>query len=969
MKKEPRAGLAEDGNQARMTTPVPTLTDQALLTENAELRARLEESVEMLRAIRAGEVNPHVVEGDDASDSCGAERRQGEAALTAEFFSQIIEQAPSGVYVVDAQFRVAQMNAQTLPYFAAAQPLIGRDFTEVLEIVWGPEIGHQIESIFRHTLTTGERYVSPRFSELRHDIGVEQAFAWETQRITLPDGQHGVVCYFQEVTARDRAEAALRASEARFRAAVGAVSSLIWTNNARGEMEAEQPGWGSFTGQSRKEYHGYGWAKAVHPEDAQPTLDAWNQAVADRRIFEFEHRVRRSDGEWRLCSVRAVPVLDEAGEIREWVGVHTDITERKQAEEALRESEEQFKTMANTAPAMIWVTNPDATLKFISRGWHEYTGQSEIEAFGKEGFGWLDAVHPEDAERAGQVFLDANARQEPFSLDYRIRRADGEYCWAIDSGRPRFDDAEHFLGYVGSVTDVHERNQAEGALRESEARLGGILRRSPAGIVQTDATGCMTLVNPRWSEMMGYPEAELLSRNILDITHPSSVDETAAAFGRLAAGGPDFQIEKAYRRKDGSILRAQSNVAAIRSPDGEFLGIIAAVLDISERIRTEEELRRLAAELSDANRRKNEFLATLAHELRNPLAPVRTAVAILRMKGPAIAELQWARDVIDRQVDTMSRLVDDLMDVSRIDQGKIELRREQVELRKVVQSAVETSCPLIEEMGHELTVTLPTDPVMVDVDLTRMAQVFMNILTNAAKYTERGGRIDLRAEVQGSDVAVSVVDTGIGIAAQKLTTIFEMFSQVEGALSRSQGGLGIGLSLAKQLVEMHGGGVEAKSAGPGMGSEFLVRLPIVVDAQTCRGEVSEDHGDSDQPTSGLRILMVDDNLDIARVMTVILEMWGYRVHTAHDGEEAVTAAREFQPHVVLCDIGLPKLNGYEACRLMKAQAWHPKMVLIAISGWGQDEDRRKSEEAGFDHHLVKPIDMQSLMKLFSSLDT
>ena len=399
--------------------------------------------------------------------------------------------------------------------------------------------------------------------------------------------------------------------------------------------------------------------------------------------------------------------------------------------------------------------------------------------------------------------------------------------------------------------------------------------------------------------------------------------------------------------------------------------------EVNERRRAEERLRELnesleqrvaerTESLKDADHRKDEFLATLAHELRNPLAPIRAAVEFLRMKGPPDPELQWARDVIDRQTRTMTRLIDDLMDVSRINQGKIELRREHIELARIVQGAVETSRPLIEEMGHELTVTLPPGTMIVDADLIRLAQVFLNLLNNAAKYTERGGRIGLRAEVQGSDVVVSVKDTGIGIPADKLPNLFEMFSQVQGALSRSQGGLGVGLCLVKRLVEMHGGSVEARSEGPGMGSEFLVRLPIVVE-QTYQRKANED-GDKATPTSDLRILVVDDNKDAAETLAMLLKVMGNTVHTAHDGEEAVSAAKEFRPQVVLCDIGLPKLNGYEACRRMKDEAWDKKMILIAVTGWGQDDDKRKALEAGFDHHLVKPVDPQALMRLIAGLD-
>jgi CheY-like chemotaxis protein len=264
-------------------------------------------------------------------------------------------------------------------------------------------------------------------------------------------------------------------------------------------------------------------------------------------------------------------------------------------------------------------------------------------------------------------------------------------------------------------------------------------------------------------------------------------------------------------------------------------------------------------------------------------------------------------------------------------------------------------------MGHKLTVTLPPRPVIVDADMTRLAQVILNLLNNAAKYTERGGRIDLRAELQGSDVVVSVTDTGIGIPADKLPTLFEMFSQVEGALSRSQGGLGIGLCLVKRLVEMHGGSIEANSGGPGRGSEFVVRLPIVVE-WTCPRPASHD-GDMTKAISNLRILVVDDNRDAAESLAMLLMAMGNNVHTAHDGEEAVAAAGKYRPDVVLCDIGLPKLSGYEACRQMKEQAWDKKMILVAVTGWGQDEDRRRSSEAGFDYHLVKPVDLRNLSNL------
>jgi signal transduction histidine kinase/ActR/RegA family two-component response regulator len=372
---------------------------------------------------------------------------------------------------------------------------------------------------------------------------------------------------------------------------------------------------------------------------------------------------------------------------------------------------------------------------------------------------------------------------------------------------------------------------------------------------------------------------------------------------------------------------------------------------------------RLLGQLREADRRKDEFLATLAHELRNPLAPIRHAVEILQLQGSPDPTVRAALDTIGGQVAHMVRLIDDLLDVSRITRGRLELRRQRVDLATVVAQALEASQPHVESAGHDLAVSLPPQSIHLDADPVRLAQVFMNLLHNACKYTEPGGRIRLTAERDGADVVVTVTDTGIGIPPNYLPRLFEMFSQAVPALERSQGGLGIGLALAKALLELHSGRIEAHSDGLGMGSAFVVRLPVLTETSS---PPPPERQDGPQAVTPRRILVVDDNRISAQSFAMLLRLSGHEVEMAHDGLEAVQKAETYRPHVILLDIGLPKLNGYDACRAIRAQPWGQSIVLVAVTGWGQEDDRRQAQAAGFDGHVVKPVDRAALMKLLAS---
>ncbi len=394
---------------------------------------------------------------------------------------------------------------------------------------------------------------------------------------------------------------------------------------------------------------------------------------------------------------------------------------------------------------------------------------------------------------------------------------------------------------------------------------------------------------------------------------------------------------------------------------------VRAAEDLGHRAAVAVENANLVTALREGDRRKNEFLAMLAHELRNPLAPVRNAVQVIRTKAPPVPELQWARDVIERQVGQMTRLIDDLLDVSRISQGKITLRKSRVALAVAIDHAVEASRPLVEKGGHELSVTVPPGSIVLEADEVRLVQVLQNLLNNAAKYTEPGGRIWLTAGFADGHATIRVKDTGVGLPADMLSRVFDMFTQVDRSLDRSQGGLGIGLTLVRRLVEMHGGTVEAFSAGPGEGSEFVVRLPAT--SEVPNAPLSQDVcvGDQQKAGPGRRVLVVDDNLDAADSLSMLLEMIGHEVRTANDGLEAVRLAVEFRPDLVVMDIGLPKLDGYEAAGRIRRGG--STATLVAMTGWGQEDDIRRSREAGFDHHLTKPVEFGTLQQLLTRLST
>jgi PAS domain S-box-containing protein len=539
---------------------------------------------------------------------------------------------------------------------------------------------------------------------------------------------------------------------------------------------------------------------------------------------------------------------------------------------------------------------------------------------------------------------------------WRVRK-DGSMFWANVVITALRDDDGKLRGFAKITRDLTERWRQEESLRESEERFRllvegirdyAIFMLDPEGHVVSWNAGAEAIKGYRAEDILGqhfsrfYPEKDIARR------WPWHELKVAREVGR-------FEDEGWRVRKDGSMFWANVVITALYDREHRLRGFAKVTRDMTER-------RRIEA-LEKADIRRTEFLAMLAHELRNPLAPIRNALGLLGPGRSDEATVEWSRGVIERQVAHLSRLVDDLLDVSRITANKITLQRAPVDIAQVVSVAVEASQPLIQEQGHTLEVQVPEEPVRVKGDLTRLAQVVLNLLNNAAKYTPKGGRIRLTVERQQGEMVLRVRDNGIGIAPHLLPEIFELFTQGDRALDRPEGGLGIGLTLVKRLVELHGGSVQALSEGPDLGTEMVVRLPILAGDLPAGMPKT---GESGQASVTRRILVVDDNRDATETLALLLELWGHEVYSALDGPSALALAAEHRPEIVLLDIGLPGMTGYEVAQRMRDIPGLERVLLVAVTGYGQQEDRRRTREAGFEYHLIKPVEPEKLRELIDS---
>lgn len=822
-----------------------------------------------------------------------------------------------------------------------------------------------------------------------------------TQRVTadmeqlyvFPDGRKfwldvhayavegGIALFYRNISERKEAEQRLRQTAQRLEFTLEAAKIGDWdldliNDTSYRSLRHDQcfgytepiPNWGFET-----------FMQHVHEEDRKLVAKQFKVALAEMKDWHFECRVVWPDKTIHWIGAHGSIYHIDSKPAR-MSGIIYDITERKKTEGALRESERcsveaaalaeaerrRMNALLEAAPVGIGYADAHGKLLVVNsenrRIWGEHPLSNKIEEYVEWKGWWADGsfrngqrIEPHEWGLARALQGEEVPRDlieiEPFGMP-GVRRT------VLLRATPIRDAADRIMGAAVAQMDITERVQAEKALRKSEAHLQSLLEQSAAGICETDLTGRMIRVNDRFCEITSRTRDELLALRMQDITHPDDLARNIPLFKKTLTTGEPFEIEKRYVRPDGSSIWVSNTVSLIRTTgDDPVNSILAVSLDVSERKQAEDALKQ-------ADRRKDEFLAMLAHELRNPLAPISAAAALLKVAGDNPGRSRKASDIITRQVKHMTELVDDLLDVSRVTRGLVQLDKKDLDLKSVIVNAIEQARPLIEARHHVLSTRMDAEHVIVHGDRTRLIQVIANLLSNSCKYTAQGGEINLRLSVQGTRVKIVVEDNGIGIDAALLPHIFDLFTQAERTPDRAQGGLGIGLALVKSVVALHGGTIEALSKGAGAGSTFIVTLPLARQERLEKDTKSEQTAIVEAPLS---IMVVDDNLDAAQTLAALLELNGHNVTVTENARTALAHAVQRQYQVYILDIGLPDITGYDLAKKLRELQPSAAPVFIALTGYGQAHDRMLSKAAGFDYHFVKPIDMVQLVKALAEV--
>lgn len=905
-------------------------------------------------------------------------KREGERLRQSERrLRGMIDCLPSMIAVLTPEGVLIELNRTAIDAaFPRPEEVLGKPFAEVRWWSHSPESREQFRAALeraRQGLTT--RYdVEVRLGEgepLTIDFMLAPFFD-ERQQLTH------LIASAWDITERQHNERAMRVLAAReqaraaeLRAVLRATPAAIWVAEDRecrkimgnpaahrlieadekvhGEMEVYAASEGA---RKYQEYRG----KVPVPLKDLPLRIAAADGV---EVNGTELTLRFNDGTEKYIYGNSSPLRDPEGEIYGAVAAFIDITNLKKAEEAARVLEEQFRLASETVSGVIYDWEARTGRVDRSSAVEKLTGY-RLEEVEPTMEWWEQIIHPDDLAELSKEFETSVAAGVPLrEVEYRLIHRDGSIRHVWDRSRLVYNPQGALVRVIGYTIDITERVKNEERLRQQERKLRKFAASDIIGIVISRTTGELSYVNDEFLRIIGYEREDVEAHRVnwLELTPEEWASADAKGIEEARKHGSCVPYEKEYIRKNGERIPVLIGYTQSTDSPDEF---IAFILDVTERKRAEKVLK-------DADRRKDEFIAMLAHELRNPLAAIRTAAHVLRLKSPDDPDLNWGQDVIERQLKHLTRLIEDLLDVSRIATGKIKLKRRLMDVREVVSRASESVASLMESKRQELRVSLPSEPLIALADAARLEQVLSNLLTNAAKFTDSGGTITVIAHLDSEMVELRVHDNGVGISPDMLPSIFGLFTQVDNDLDRSQGGLGIGLTLVKSLVEMHAGSVGVTSEGIGKGAEFWVRIPARDPVNSTRPPLADAKvvGTRLTPVSGngSRVLVVEDNVDIATGLARLISSSGHEVRVAHDGPTALDVARDFHPDYALMDIGLPGMNGYELAETFRGDMELRHTTLIALSGYSQVRDRERTHSSGFDHHLLKPADASILLPL------